>query len=140
MSPNINETWSFQLRDDAYTSQCSITNCLVAIFLSLASRLSLNISSLSCSPKLIIRACLTLWVGLVIREHSGLTLEEVREEVLLLRGSKSVGGGVYVVWIGDAIGLVLGRLNGVGFSTVAVAGVCLAFPSVLRGGVKSGHM
>lgn len=33
---------------------------------------------------------------------------------------------------GDEIGLVLGRLNGVGFSTVAEAGVCLAFPSVLR--------
>ncbi|KAL0643192.1 hypothetical protein Bca4012_041482 [Brassica carinata] len=47
--------------------------------------------------------------GLVIREHSGLTLEEVREEVLLLRGSKSVGGGVCVS--GDEIGLVLGRLN-----------------------------
>ncbi|KAF2538270.1 hypothetical protein F2Q68_00019028 [Brassica cretica] len=45
--------------------------------------------------------------GLVIREHSGLTLEEVREEVLLLRGSKSVGGGVCVVWSGDEIGLVL---------------------------------
>ncbi|WZZ85236.1 hypothetical protein YC2023_113815 [Brassica napus] len=45
--------------------------------------------------------------GLVIREHSGLTLEEVREEVLLLRGSKSVGGGVCVVGSGDEIGLVL---------------------------------
>ncbi|CAN6905506.1 unnamed protein product [Brassica oleracea] len=39
---------------------------------------------------------------------------------------------------GDEIGLVLGRLSGVGFSTVAVAGVCLAFPSVLRGGVEIG--
>ncbi|KAG2289005.1 hypothetical protein Bca52824_048609 [Brassica carinata] len=37
--------------------------------------------------------------GMVIREHSGLTLEEVRDEVLLLRGSKSVGGGVCVVWV-----------------------------------------
>ncbi|CDY41166.1 BnaA09g38490D [Brassica napus] len=39
---------------------------------------------------------------------------------------------------GEEIGLVLGRLSGVGFSTVAVAGVCLAFPSVLRGGVEVG--
>ncbi|CAF2113199.1 unnamed protein product [Brassica napus] len=39
---------------------------------------------------------------------------------------------------GDEIGLVLGRLSGVGFSTVAVAGVCLAFPSVLCGGVEIG--
>ncbi|KAH0883478.1 hypothetical protein HID58_059574, partial [Brassica napus] len=38
--------------------------------------------------------------------HSGLTLEEVRDEVLLLRGSKSVGGGVCVVWSGDEIGLL----------------------------------
>ncbi|KAL0667279.1 hypothetical protein Bca4012_029983 [Brassica carinata] len=57
---------------------------------------------------------------MVIREHSGLTLEEVRDEVLLLRGSKSVGGGVCVVWSGDEIGLVL------------------AYPSVLRGGVEIG--
>ncbi|XP_013604483.1 PREDICTED: uncharacterized protein LOC106311756 [Brassica oleracea var. oleracea] len=39
---------------------------------------------------------------------------------------------------GDEIGSVLGRLSGVGFSTVAVAGVCLAFPSVLCGGVEIG--
>ena len=38
----------------------------------------------------------------------------------------------------DEIGLVLGSLNGVGFGTVAMGGVCLAFPSVLRGGVEIG--
>ncbi|KAJ4896265.1 Mitochondrial transcription termination factor family protein [Raphanus sativus] len=35
---------------------------------------------------------------------------------------------------GDEIGSMLVRLSGVGFSTVAVAGICLAFPSVLCGG------
>ncbi|KAJ0246584.1 Transcription termination factor MTEF18 [Hirschfeldia incana] len=39
---------------------------------------------------------------------------------------------------GDEIGLTLGRLSGVGFSNVAVAGICLAFPSVLCGGVEIG--
>ncbi|KAL0714877.1 hypothetical protein Bca4012_021856 [Brassica carinata] len=41
---------------------------------------------------------------------------------------------------GDEIGSVLGRFSGLGFSNVAVAGICLAFPSVLCGGAEIGGL